>query len=110
MNKRMISGILAAVLCVALSGCGSYRTDEDMVIPSMPPVLTPDADDGVVTDRDGVIEDRDTGRTARDDRDTDERAADDERNGDGLMGNLMPSAPVQSTRPEATRQPGTKNS
>lgn len=110
MNKRMISGILAAVLCLALSGCGSYRTDEDMVIPSMPPVLTPDADDGVVTDRDGVIEDRDTGRSSHDDRATDERAADDERTGDGRMGNLTPSAPVQSTRPEATRQPGTKNS
>ena len=107
MNKRMIGGILAAVLCLALSGCGSYRTDEDTVIASMPPVLTPDADDGVVTDRDGVIEDRDTGRMTNDNRTADGRAADGNKNTDGRMGDMAPSAPAQTLRPEVTRQPGT---
>lgn len=106
MNKRMISVILAALLCMALSGCGSYRTDEDMVIPSMPPVLTPDADDGVVTDRNGIIEDRDTGRTAYDSRSSSERTMDNGRMEDGLTGDMAPAAPAQSMRPEATRQPG----
>ena len=100
MNKRIISGILTAILCTALSGCGSYRTDEDMILPSMPPVLTPDSDDGVVTDRD-------TGSTAYDNRNADDRTTDSDRIGDDFAGDMAPSAPVQSVRPEATRQPGT---
>lgn len=107
MNKRIISGILTAILCTALSGCGSYQTDEDMILPSMPPVLTPDSDDGVVTDRDGFIEDRDTGSTAYDNRNADDRTTDSDRIGDDFAGDTAPSAPVQSVRPEATRQPGT---
>ena len=110
MNKRLISGILAAVLCLALSGCGSYRADGDMVISTVPPVLTPDTDDGVVEDRDGLIEDRDTGRTAYANRNTDTRAADDGRTQDGRTVETVPATPNQSMQPEATRQPGGMNS
>ena len=109
MNKRLISGILATVLCLALGGCGSYRADEDMVISTIPPVLTPDADDGIVEDRDGLMEDRDTGRTAYDNRNTDSRAADDERTMDGRTVETVPATPAQTMQPEATRQPGTMN-
>ena len=71
--KRLILLALALVFaCLALCGCGGIRNDMSAqkpsvtmdLIPEPSPVITPDLDDGVVTDRDGVIEEREPGASA----------------------------------------------
>ena len=61
---------LAAVLLlvVCLSGCGNSSIDNTTrvspvptAMPSASPYVSPNVNDGVVNDRDGIIEDRDTG-------------------------------------------------
>lgn len=71
--KRTVSCLLiAACCCLMLCGCGAgdERLDEMVVgtpiIPETSPIVTPmptpDVEDGVVKDGDGLIEDGDTGR------------------------------------------------
>ncbi len=71
--KKLILLALALVLsCLVLCGCGGLRGETPMqtqmptmdLMPEISPVLTPDMDDGLVTDRDGLIEDREPGVSA----------------------------------------------
>lgn len=72
MKRTIIFVCVFALFCTVLSGCGSFRDDASVqtpmptmdLIPEISPVLTPDMDDGVVTDRDGVIGDRDPAASA----------------------------------------------
>lgn len=65
MKKLMVCLIIAAVLTAALCGCGSDMVDDGsynaVATPSVTaaPDMTPDIEDGIVTDRDGMIEDND---------------------------------------------------
>lgn len=60
MKNRIIALVFAALLCAALCGCGMDRTgnrpgtDTD-VLPDVTPLISPDVEDGVVTDQDGII-------------------------------------------------------
>ena len=70
--KKLILLALALVLsCLVLCGCGlrdetPLRTPMPTMdlVPAISPVQTPDVDDGLVTDRDGLIEDREPGVSA----------------------------------------------
>ena len=73
--KRAMVYILAMtmVFSVMLSGCGENRTNEPATVPTDSPVttvvpenMTPDTEDGVVKDRDGVITGSDTGDSVLD--------------------------------------------
>ena len=66
--KRSICFVLSIAAAVSLlCGCGMYRTDGGVVVetpyvspviePSMSPIITPDVEDGIVDDRDGIIDD-----------------------------------------------------
>jgi len=82
MKKTIVCILFAACVCLNLCACGGMDTGRDNavvdrpaapqatteVMPEILPVPTPDVDDGVVKDDDGVIEERDTG-TARSDTD-----------------------------------------
>jgi hypothetical protein len=61
MKNKIIFILIAAFLCMALCGCGMDRTgnrpgtnDRD-VLPDVTPMISPDVDDGVVNDHDGII-------------------------------------------------------
>ena len=70
--KRLILLALALVMsCLVLCGCGlrdetPLRTPMPTMdlVPEISPVQTPDVDDGLVKDRDGIIEDREPGTSA----------------------------------------------
>ena len=61
MKKKLFCMILALVLCAALCACGTMREDRgtqnnDMdILPDVSPMISPDVDDGIVTDGDGTI-------------------------------------------------------
>ena len=66
--KRSFCFVLSFAAAVSLlCGCGMYRTDGGVVVetpyvspviePSMTPIISPDVEDGIVNDRDGIIED-----------------------------------------------------
>ena len=70
--KKSIAIVCAfALICAVLCGCGEMRADGKpayespapavTVTPEITPMPTPDVNDGIVKDKDGVIEDRDTG-------------------------------------------------
>ena len=67
MKRTICFACVFAVLCTLLCGCGSFRDELPVhtpaatmdLLPEISPVLTPDMQDGLVTDRDGVIGDRD---------------------------------------------------
>lgn len=67
MKHKILCLLLAALLCLALCGCGSYGTQDGRrpgemeILPDTSPLIDPDMDDGVVHDHDGIIEDHDTG-------------------------------------------------
>ena len=71
MKRTICFACVFAVLCALLCGCGSFREEMPVhtpaatmdLMPEISPVLTPDAQDGLVTDRDGVIGDRDPAAT-----------------------------------------------
>lgn len=70
-EKNDLFACVFAVLCALLCGCGSFRDELPVhtpaatmdLLPEISPVLTPDMQDGLVTDRDGVIGDRDPAAT-----------------------------------------------
>ena len=72
MKKVMILVCVLALARSALCGCGSIRDNEPMqtpaatmgMIPEISPVITPDMNDGVVKDQDGLIEDNEAVGTA----------------------------------------------
>ena len=72
MKRTIIFVCVFALFCTVLSGCGSFRGDAPLrtpmptmdLVPEISPVLTPDVNDGVVTDQDGVIGDRDPAASA----------------------------------------------
>lgn len=81
-----LAAILLLLLC--LSGCGNSNMDNTIgvspvptAMPSASPYVSPDVNDGVVNDRDGIIEDRDTG-SANDDNNG---ILDGDRNGTGIL-------------------------
>ena len=61
MKKRLLCMFLAALFCLALCGCGEARRDGGRgdgamdILPEVSPMISPDANDGRVTDGDGVI-------------------------------------------------------
>lgn len=68
MKKAMIHIALVLALAFSLCGCGNAKDKNDLVDNAVPttlpsptvtvtPMITPDADNGVVTDGDGVIDD-----------------------------------------------------
>lgn len=63
MKKTIACIILALILVTALCGCGSNRIDNgttsnsQTVAPSANPYTSPAIDDGIVDDRDGILED-----------------------------------------------------
>lgn len=71
MKKSFAYVMIAAMLCLALCGCGNQNSGRDDMavgtpaVPEMTPLITPmptpDVEDGIVEDRDGMIEDKDTG-------------------------------------------------
>ena len=71
--KRSIAYVLISVmLCLALCGCANRNPGyDDSVVgtplipdvsPIVSPMVTPDIEDGIVEDDDGMIEEKDTGR------------------------------------------------
>lgn len=75
MKKTLALALAAVSLSLALCGCGDYRTEPDNagrepeivatpspVLPEISPMITPDVNDGIVKDKDGEIEDHDTGK------------------------------------------------
>ena len=109
-----LAAVLLFVLC--LSGCGNSSMDNTTgvspvptAMPSASPYASPNVNDGVVKDRDGIIEDRDTGG-AYDDNDI----LDGDRNGTGILddgmtnngnsshaGGTVSPSPSASTKPSA---------
>ena len=76
--KKAVYTLMTAALVLSLTGCAGMglmdggQTEAPTVSPAVsasPAVVTPDVDDGVVRDRDGIITDDDTGAetTARPD-------------------------------------------
>ena len=71
MRKTIVYALCAAMLCVSLCGCGNQSQGrDDMAIgtpvvpemtPMVSPMLTPDPRDGYVEDKDGIIEENETG-------------------------------------------------
>ncbi len=68
MRKTIVFTLCTAMLCAVLCGCGNQRQD-DMAVstpavpestPMVSPMVTPDPRDGIVDDRDGVIEEDET--------------------------------------------------
>ena len=66
--KKSIAIIAAALLILSLAGCADNGLDKDMTaspaptaMPSASPYVSPDMSDGEVKDKDGIIEDKDTG-------------------------------------------------
>ena len=61
MKKKILCVLFAVLLCASVCACGSERTDRgnqsgDMdILPDVSPMLSPDRQDGVVTDGDGFI-------------------------------------------------------
>ena len=78
MKKSICIVMSIAVIGMVLGGCGMYRTDGDVAVetpyvspiiePEMSPIVSPDMEDGIVDDRDGIIEedDMDRGRDVSD--------------------------------------------
>ena len=72
MRKKLFCALCAAMLCAVLCGCGNQnQRHDDMVIgtpvvPETSPVVssmpTLDPQDGYVDDKDGIIEEAETGR------------------------------------------------
>lgn len=69
MKKAMIHIALVLALSFSLCGCGNAKEKNDLVDNPVPttlpsptvtvtPMITPDVDNGVVTDGDGVIDDK----------------------------------------------------
>lgn len=67
MKKSIVNIAMALALTFVLCGCGSAK-DDNMVDNTVPtaipsptatiaPIVTPDVDDGLVTDGDGIIDD-----------------------------------------------------
>ena len=91
MKKTIVCFLFAACVCLSLCACGGMDTGRDNavmdlpeipqatteVLPEIKPVATPEANDGVVTDRDGVIDERDSGTETRsgDNRETEPPAS-----------------------------------
>ena len=68
MKRHVLYSAMAVVMCMLLCGCGNDRIDNEAPIietpavspviePSVSPLATPDVEDGIVDDRDGIIED-----------------------------------------------------
>ena len=72
MKRAIILVCVLAIICAALCGCGSLRDDRPTqapaataeLIPEVSPMLTPDMNDGIVKDEDGMIEDNEPIGTA----------------------------------------------
>lgn len=74
MKKTIVYILVAAILTASLCACGSSgtlddpgynSTDRPGAVPSSVPDMTPDVNDGIVNDRDGMIDSGDNGTTAR---------------------------------------------
>lgn len=75
MKKTMICMLLIGCVCLSLCGCGGMSTGRDNAVvetplipnnspdlnPEILPMETPNAEDGIVNDRDGLIDEGDTG-------------------------------------------------
>ena len=72
MKRAIIFVCVLTMICTALCGCGDMRGDQPVqtpvatmdLVPETSPVLTPDVNDGIVKDQDGVIEDNEPTGTA----------------------------------------------
>lgn len=72
MKRAIIFVCVLTLVCTVLCGCGSFRDRQPMqtpaatadLIPEVSPMLTPDMNDGVVKDEDGLIEDNEPTGTA----------------------------------------------
>ena len=72
MRKTIVYALCTAALCASLCGCGNQsQGQDDMVIgtpvvpqmtPMVSPMITPDPKDGYVEDRDGIMEENETGK------------------------------------------------
>ncbi len=73
MKRHVLYSAMAVVVCALLCGCGNDRIDNEAPIietpavspviePSVTPLVTPDMEDGIVDDRDGIIEDKEEER------------------------------------------------
>ena len=73
MKNRILCILIAALMCIALVGCGSSRAMDDGrrndtgILPEVSPMISQDPEDGIVDDQDGIIgngdEDSETGKT-----------------------------------------------
>ena len=75
MRKTLICMLLVACVCLSLCGCGGMSTGRDNtavqtpliphnspdLLPEILPMETPNAEDGIVNDQDGEIDENDTG-------------------------------------------------
>ena len=61
MKKKILCIVLALLLCASFCACGSMRSDHGTtsgdrdILPEASPMISPDRQDGVVTDGDGFI-------------------------------------------------------
>ena len=73
MRNKIICILFAAFLCMILCGCGMDQTGNrpgtnDMdILPDVTPMITPETQDGVVNDHDGIIGNNHTGGADHDD-------------------------------------------
>lgn len=61
MKKKILCVMFALLLCASLCACGSMRADRGSqtsdldILPGTTPMISPDRQDGMVTDGDGII-------------------------------------------------------
>lgn len=101
--KKYIAIIAAALLILSLAGCADSGVDNDIMtspaptaMPSASPYVSPDMSDGEVKDKDGIIEDKDTG-----DRNDDK---------DGGIGAVISPSPTAKTDGSTNSISSTANS
>lgn len=72
MKRAIIFVCVLTMICTVLCGCGDYRNGRPMqtpaatmdLVPEASPMLTPNVNDGIVKDQDGVIEENEPTGTA----------------------------------------------
>ena len=102
MKRKVVYILLSMVIAATLCACGDTAMRDDVTVTTTPnmtnsPVATPRADDGVVTDRDGIIEDN-----MPDDGIVQTSPKADTNKTDGAKASTQPTS---SAKPTATTKP-----
>ena len=108
MKKKFLCIIFALLLCAVLCACGNNRTDHGMMdgdmdlLPDVTPIVSPDADDGIVDDEDGIIgngDGHDHGENGGQTAVSPSPDAGNGTSGNGTSGTMPTTAPSESPNP-----------